>query len=102
MYHKAPVFAKKHIYIVPSYRKTTFFKNILQLLLKNPFQQISDKNCETRLPSPLIKCWLQIGCSFLVFTALYAYFSLGTTLSQGEGGLWVTLNKSNVFLWTFL
>ena len=26
----------------------------------------------------------------------------GTTLSQGEGGFWVTLSKYDVFLWTSL
>ena len=63
---------------------------------------ISHKNSETRLPCPLIQCWLQIGCSFLVFIALHGFFRLGTTLSQGEGGFWVTLSKPNVFLWIFL
>ena len=66
------------------------------------FSTVSDKNCETRLSSPLIQCWLQIGCSFLVFTASHGFFRLGTTLSKGEGEFSVTLSKANVFLWTFL
>ena len=79
-----------------------------KLLLSMVFQRtpyrpaINDKSCETRTPSPLIQCWLQIGCSFLVFTALHDFFRLGATLSQWEGGFWVTLSNSNVFLWTFL
>ena len=52
--------------------------------------------------TPLIQGCRQIGCSFLVFTASHGLFRLGTTLSQGERGFWVTLSKSNVFLWTFL
>ena len=53
-------------------------------------------------PPPLIKFWLRIGSSFLVFTASHGFFRFGTTLSHGEGGFWVTLSKSNIFLWTFL
>ena len=32
------------------------------------FPRISNKNCETRIPSPIIQCWLQIDCSFLAFS----------------------------------
>ena len=32
------------------------------------FPTISNKNCETRIPSPIIQCWLQIDCSFLAFS----------------------------------
>ena len=32
------------------------------------FPTISNKICETRIPSPIIQCWLQIGCSFLAFS----------------------------------
>ena len=53
-------------------------------------------------PLPLIQCWLQIGSSFLVFIATHSFFRHGTSLSQEKGGFWVTLSKSNVFLWTFL
>ena len=63
---------------------------------------ISDKNCETSLPSPFIQCWLKIGSLFLVFTASYGFFRLGTTLSQEEGRFWIILSKSNVFFVDFL
>ena len=51
-------------------------------------------------PLPLIQCCLPIDSSFLVFTASHDFFKLDTTLTQGEGGFWVNLSKSNVFLWT--
>ena len=53
-------------------------------------------------PLPPYSMLVQIDSSFLVFTASYGFFRIGATLSQGQGGFWVTLSKSNVFLWTFL
>ena len=32
----------------------------LWLHISDPGSAISDKNCETRTPSPLIQCWLQV------------------------------------------
>ena len=60
--------------------------------------KIRDKSCKARTlsPSPLIQCWLQISCSFLVFTVSHGFFRLCTTLIQRGGGFWVTLTKSNV------
>ena len=58
MHHKIQVLGKKHTYIVLSYRQATFIQKIFAVSLKNLFENIlifetiSDKNCETRLPSP--------------------------------------------------
>ena len=65
-------------------------------------ETISDKNCDTCLPFPLIQYWLHFGSSFLVFTISHGFFRLDTTLSHGEGGFWVTLSKSNVLFWAIL
>ena len=60
------------------------------------------KNFDNCLPSSLIQCFLQIGSTFLAVTASYGFFRLGTRSSFEKGGFWVTLRKSNVFLWTVL
>ena len=53
-------------------------------------------------PPPLFNVGCKFACSFVVLAAWQCFFRLGTTLSQGEGGFWISLSKSNVFLWTFL
>ena len=72
-------------------------------LLSDRLTTISDKNCETRTPSPFIRCWLQVcllisGLACLAWL-LQAWYNIE---SGGRGGFWVTLTKPNVFLWTFL
>ena len=53
-------------------------------------------------PPPLFNVGCKFAYSFLVLAAWHGFFRLGTTLSQGKGGFWLTLTKPNVFLWTFL
>ena len=55
---------------------------------------ISDKNCETRTPSPLVNVGCKFAYSFLVLAAWYGFFRLGTTLSQGEGGILGNFNQA--------
>ena len=38
-------------------------------------------------PPPLFNVGCKFACSFLVLTAWHGFFRLGTTLSQGEGGI---------------
>ena len=52
-------------------------------------------------PVPLFKVGCKFACSFLVSTAWHRFFRLGTTLSQGNGGILVFLSKSNIFLGLF-
>ena len=52
-------------------------------------------------PAPLFNVGCNFACSFLVSTAWHRFFRLGTTLSQGNGGILVFLSKSNIVLGLF-
>ena len=51
--------------------------------------------------APLINIGCKFTWSFLTTTAWHSLLRLGTTLNQGEGGFWVSLSKSNIFLGLF-
>ena len=84
--------SKQTNYVLIQVKQTLLFLMQKQRKLQNistMLTTISDKNCETRTPSPLIQCWLQVcllifdlGCLAWLLQASY------NIESGGRGDSW--------------